>query len=146
MQHFFEGPGGRVWRVYLRARTEGLSTSVNLAPEDLIFSSEGEDRVVRGYGLGTQPLTTLSPAELAKLFARSHPELDDRVHGAPHEEVWFWAACGTRIHVRDMPTYRIFRFENGEERRYTWHANDPRDINVTSLRRQLQESESADER
>jgi hypothetical protein len=71
---------------------------------------------------------------------------DDRVRTAPDDELMFFAEDGTRVFARDMPKYRLFRLEGGANRRYTWPAVDPRNVDVTSLRRQLQQSENADER
>ena len=36
----FEGPEGRLWRMFLRTRTEGLSGSANLGAEDLVFVAD----------------------------------------------------------------------------------------------------------
>lgn len=72
----FEGPAGRLWRVFLRARDEGLSGSANLGvgAEDLVFESEDEqreERVIERYGLGRVPLADLEPGQIADLFAQA---------------------------------------------------------------------------
>ena len=77
----FEGPEGRLWRVFLRVRDEGLSGSANLGAEDLVFESEDEDReerVIEAYGLGGAPLADLEPAQIAGLFAQAQPRQSGR--------------------------------------------------------------------
>jgi hypothetical protein len=72
----FEGPQGRLWRVFLRPRTEGLSGSANLGAEDLVFESEDEEReerVLEGYGLGVTRLADLGPGQIADLFTQAQP-------------------------------------------------------------------------
>lgn len=73
----FEGPGGRLWRVFIRPRVGGLTSSANLGAEDLVFESEDEEReerVVEAYGLSAVPLADLEPSELADLFAQAQPK------------------------------------------------------------------------
>ena len=69
-----------------------------------------------------------------------------RVDRAPDDQLMFFTADGTPVYASDMPTCRVFRLDGGEERRYVWRANDPRDVDVASLRHQFQESEPANER
>jgi hypothetical protein len=73
----FEGPEGRLWRVFLRPRTEGLAGSANLGAEDLVFESEDEEReerVVEEYGLSAVPLADLEPGQIADLFTQAQPQ------------------------------------------------------------------------
>jgi hypothetical protein len=144
MPRLFEDAGGRAWQVYLRPQTAGISNSANLGREDLVFECDGEEWVVAGYGLGTMPLQELTIFTMRDLFARAIRAPDDRVRLAPDDELSFYTPDNALVHVREMPTYRLFRFTSGEMRRYAWPANDPRDSDITSLRRQLQKSEPVD--
>lgn len=142
MPRLFEDSGGRAWQVYLRPRTVGLTNSANLGPEDLVFECDAEEWVVAGYGLGIMEVAKLTIDELRELFARAVRARDDRVRVAPDDELQFYATDGSLVHAREMPTYRLFRLANGEQRRYMWPASDPRYSDIASLRRQFQQSEA----
>lgn len=140
----FDDAGGRAWQVFTRPRDAGLATSANLGPEDLVFESEGEEWIVPGYGLGITAITKLTINELRALFARAVRAPDDRVRAEPNDELSFYAVDGSLVYVSDMPAYRVFRLPIDKERRYTWQPNDPRAIDIASLRHQLKESTPSD--
>ena len=79
----FEGPEGRLWRVFLRGRDDALSGSAKLGvgAEDLVFESEDEEReerVIEGYGVGGAPLADLGPGQIADLFTQAQPRQSGR--------------------------------------------------------------------